>query len=230
MQPRHTGFPTSRHVSVQPFGSVAAISHIASTGINLKDARAPHRISGMPPLHDHSRAWRKSPAAVTDCWPLQRDQFGSAVHPETDAYATKTGHFFYHARANEIDDRWQTRTQTAPLYRTSSFPAPPAERSMRHYDWPETEHQWGLGPPHVALGLRPPKPSTSNQDPSLRMATHFSTGAGFAGSAPGANLLPRYLNLPVPKGRFQTLPPPWGEAVPQHQIDGIISRYPTMAG
>ena len=92
MQPRHTAFPTSRAFSVQSFGSVSAVSHLSSTGINLQDAQTPKRFSGMPPLHDHSRSWCKQREARTPCWPLHRDHFGPAMHPEVDPWAEKCGH------------------------------------------------------------------------------------------------------------------------------------------
>jgi hypothetical protein len=41
--------------------------------------------------------------------------------------------------------------------------------------------------------------------------------------------MPKFLNLPLPRGRLEDLPPPWGKAVPHHQTDGIIQRWPTMA-
>ena len=90
--PRHTAFPTSRAFSVQSFGSISAVSHLAKTGINLRDSQAPKRFSGMPPLYDASRTWCKQREAITPCWPLPRDSFGPAQHPEVTPWAEQCGH------------------------------------------------------------------------------------------------------------------------------------------
>lgn len=235
MNARHTAHPTSRHFSVQSFGSISAVSHMSGTGIHLDTARAPRRYSGMPTLHD-SRTWCMSREAVTPCWPLPRDEKGPDVHHEIDAWAEKYGHFFVHPKANEATNpsQWRgppaPRTQSAPEFHASFGHA--KGREPKHWDWPNAHHHWEHGPPHVMLGIKPPRQSDSRiaRYASYRMASTFSTGAGFAGSAPGAKLTPPYLNLKVPKGPLQRLPPPWGEAVPQHQVDGIIKRWPTAAG
>ena len=103
---RHTGAPTSRAISVRSYGGVDAISHpFNHNSLNLSTAKAPKRISGMPPLHDVSRDWVKRPEAVTNCWPsLQRDYIGTDKHHELDPWASK-----YAARC-----KWGPYLPTAP--------------------------------------------------------------------------------------------------------------------
>ena len=88
---------------------------------------------------------------------------------------------------------------------------------------------WNHGPPHVMLGIKPPRPPGTTMTEQSPIWGPMS-GRGFASSAPERPLVPKYLNLPVPRGsRFQHLEPPWGEAVPKELADGLTRRWPTGA-
>lgn len=117
---RHTGAPTSRAISVRSYGGVDAISHpFNHNSLNLSTAKAPKRISGMPPLHDVSRDWVKRPEAVTNCWPsLQRDYIGTDKHHELDPWASKYG-----AQHDEACSYHRTRRSSGSPSRTGIFTA-----------------------------------------------------------------------------------------------------------
>ena len=288
---RHTGAPTSRAISVRSYGGVDAISHpFNHNSLNLSAAKAPKRISGMPPLHDVTRDWVKRPEAVTNCWPsLQRDYIGTDKHHELDPWASKygaqhdersllvlylmqrpggspsrtgiftahlvapaptvricfrrtpAGHFYHHAKADAPPEELaatmqpprEPPTPPSPTFRNAFAAAAPDPHASKH-GWADSSHNWQHGPPHVMLNIRPPRPLSKSgagfAATPIASGVSMTFGAGFAGSSPERPLVPKFLNLPVSRGPFERLEPPWGNSVPRNQTDGIIQRWPTMAG
>ena len=181
---------TSRTISAVSYGSVAAVSHpFNHNSLDLDTAPTPKRISGIAPLADASRAWRKQPEAQNECWPAtNRDLIGGDIHHEINPWSTKAGHFYHHVRSDAAESELAStqRPPTAPAQ-----PPPPtfhsaflsSTDSRTTWGWQHPlEHPWQHGPPHVMLGIRPPRPPGSSHGFGLG-STHSSMAASFASTS-----------------------------------------------
>ena len=120
----------------------------------------------------------------------------SAHLPRAVVCGIHTGHFYYHVKAGSSPAELATsrRPPTAPAtpppptFR-NAFLSAPAEASEKALGWRQPiDHPWQHGPPHVMLGIRPPRPPGSSHGFGLgeehaAMAASYSTGSGYSSRA-----------------------------------------------
>ena len=181
---------TSRAISAVSYGGVSAVSHpFNHNSLDLDTAPTPKRISGIAPLTDVSRAWRKQPEAQNECWPAtNRDYIGGEIHHELNQWSHRSGHFYHHVKSDAPESELAStrRPPTAP-----ATPPPPAYHSAlitptssrKTWGWQHPlDHPWQHGPPHVMLSIRPPRPPGSSHGFGMG-PEHASMAASFASTS-----------------------------------------------